>query len=53
MCVKHVILLDGDNGSSANIFEVEGTSYAPEGKILGLERLVKDGKLAGNVKRFA
>lgn len=53
MCVKHIILLDGVAGSSVNVFDVEGTSYAPDGKILGVEKLISEGKLAGNLKKLA
>lgn len=31
MCVKNVIILDGEQSNSIRVFEVEGTSYAPEG----------------------
>lgn len=53
MCVKHIILLDGVAGSSVNVFDVEGTSYAPDGRILGVEKLISGDKLAGNLKKFA
>jgi magnesium-transporting ATPase (P-type) len=52
MCVKQVILLAGDNAGSQRIFEVEGTSYLPEGKVNGFEEIVKGGKVPENVRRF-
>lgn len=33
MCVKHLILLENENSSSIKVYDVEGTSYAPEGEI--------------------
>lgn len=52
MCVKQIIVLEGDAPSSQRMFEVEGTSYHPEGQVLGLEQVAKNGKLPGNLLRF-
>ena len=53
MCVKNIILLEGEGSNTATIFNVDGTSYAPEGNVHGLEKLTSGDKLADNVKRFA
>jgi hypothetical protein len=52
MCVKNIIILDGNSADTQAIFDVDGSSYHPEGKVHGLERLVKSAALSLNVKRF-
>lgn len=49
MCVKEIILLEGENAGSMKILSVEGSSYHPEGKIEGLEKYLNGGKLNQNV----
>ena len=53
MCVKNVIFLSGKDATSVRIFEVDGTSYTPEGKINGFETMVLGNKIAANVTKFA
>jgi hypothetical protein len=37
MCVKNVIMVEGESASNIVVYDVDGTSYAPEGKIHNLE----------------
>lgn len=53
MCVKNVILLSGKDAASVRVFDVDGTSYTPEGKINGFETMTLGNKIAANVTRFA
>ena len=47
-----MILLEGEEASSMSNFEVDGTSYHPEGKVHGIERTRQNGKMPINLKRF-
>jgi magnesium-transporting ATPase (P-type) len=52
MCVKNVIMVEGENASNIVVYDVDGTSYAPEGKIHNLENQIKHNQLPGNFTRL-
>lgn len=52
MCVKNVIMLSGADASTTKVFDVEGTSYVPEGDIHGFEALLNGKTLAANASRL-
>lgn len=53
MCVKNIILLSGLDASSTRNFEVEGSSYVPEGEIKGWEVMTENKHLRVNAARLA
>ena len=53
MCVKNIILLSGLDASSTRNFEVEGSSYVPEGEIKGWEVMTESKHLRVNAARLA